>query len=120
MAEQKTTKKEAVKKTADKVKTPRKRTPKHIGLVAKDPYLEPYEDAILYGKSTNSHETAKPPCATSLQAMTISGCTRQPEDGSSVNGRQQQQTYILSVISMTGKRQKNTVQRELKAQGTGS
>ena len=45
MAEKKTTK--TAKQTASVKKTTTKpKTPKHIGLVAKDPYLEPYEDAI--------------------------------------------------------------------------
>ena len=48
MAEKTSKKNEtAKKKVADsKTKAPRQRQPKHIGLVAKDGYLEPYEDAI--------------------------------------------------------------------------
>ena len=45
MAEKKTQKDTEETKVVKKAAT-RRRVPKHIGLVAQDPYLEPYEDAI--------------------------------------------------------------------------
>ena len=92
MATKKTTTKKTPVRTPSARKTKVENTAEytHVGLVKNDAYLAPYEDAIR-----GRHEHA-----------TTMGCTVQPTDGCSVNGRLMQRPSILSVTSMTGRRRK--------------
>lgn len=66
-----TTKKTTSKTTAKKAasKTSKSTTPKHIGIVARDPWLEPYEDAI---KGRHDHAVWMEKTLTNQGKMTLS------------------------------------------------
>ena len=90
------TKKEtSKKKIAKTVKKPQ--TTKHIGLVKNDPYLEPYEDAMI-------------------TMVFISF----PVVGFSVNGHRMPRLSIWLEISIIGRRMKNILLNALKGRATGN
>ena len=81
--------------------------PKHIGLVVNDRYLAPYEDAI---RGRHDHALWKLGQLTRNGKISLedfaSGYDYQ-EAGSLVSGRLMRQKFILSAISIIGKRQKS-------------
>ena len=66
---------------------------KHIGLVEKDGWLEPYEDAMRFGKSLSSLKTARKLFRTSRADIFISACTRRATVGFFANGHPMRRTF---------------------------
>ena len=119
-----TTKKTTTKASAAK-STSKKAAPKHIGIVANDPWLEPYEDAIrgrhdhavwMENELTNKGKMSLSDFV--MSTMVCIAMTR--ESGYSVNGHLTLLQSILSAISMIGRKTRSLQQSVLRTLATGN
>lgn len=101
-----------------KTVTAKKTAPKHIGLVQKDAYLEPFEDAI---RGRHDHAEWKKNQLTNNGKRTLEafasgydyyGLHKMKKDGCSENGHRTPLTYISWETSTTGRRTKDSALRE--------